>query len=175
MTKANINVNEDAIKNFKTIYNQLINEDAEVRRQLDTIKSESAGEVLDRAVIATIMYELQFQLTSTSFIKKLIAGKAKVSANVDFDQIFRVMDVINDDVKAAIKDKLVQGMSTCLHGSYIIRDDRKFTVNNDLAFIAKHINLYRVDDADKKLSNILIYADIERRESLDDDEIKWMW
>lgn len=174
MTKANINVNASAIDNFKTLYNQLMNENAEVQRQLETIKSESAGEVLDRAVIATIMYELQFQLTSASFIKKLIAGKAKVSANVDFDQIFKIMDVVNDDVKSAIKDKLVQGMSTCLHGSYIIRDDHKFTVNNDLAFVAKHINLYRVDDADKKLSNIMIYADIERRVALDDDEIKWM-
>lgn len=174
MTKANINVNASAIDNFKTLYNQLMNENAEVQRQLETIKSESAGEVLDRAVIATIMYELQFQLTSASFIKKLINGKARVSANVDFDQIFKIMDVVNDDVKSAIKDKLVQGMSTCLHGSFIIRDDHKFTVNNDLAFVAKHINLYRVDDENDKLSNIMVYADIERRVALDDDEIAWM-
>ena len=174
MTKANINVDANVLDNFKTMFNQIANENAEVQRQLETIKSESAGEVLDRAVIATIMYELQFQLTSTSFIKKLINGKARVSANVDFDQIFKIMDVVNDEVKSAIKDKIVKGMSTCLHGSYIIRDDRKFTINNDLAFTAKHINLYRVDDENSKLSNIMIYADIERRVALDDDEIEWM-
>lgn len=174
MTINNINIDNTKVDTFKNMLNQLMNEDAEVRRQLDVIKCESAGEVLDRAVIATIMYELQFQLTSASFIKKLINGKARVSANVDFDQIFKIMDVVNDDVKAAIKEKIVKGMSTCLHGSFIIRDDRKFTINNDLAFTAKHINLYRVDDENSKLSNIMIYADIERRVALDDDEIKWM-
>ena len=174
MTKANINVDANVLDNFKTMFNQIANENAEVQRQLETIKSESAGEVLDRAVIATIMYELQFQLTSANFIKKLIAGKAKVSANVDFDMIFKIMDVVSEEVKSAIKDKIVKGMSTCLHGSYIIRDDRKFTINNDLAFTAKHINLYRVDDVNSKLANIMIYADIERRVALDDDEIEWM-
>lgn len=173
-TRANIKVDANVLDNFKTMFNQLMNENAEVQRQLDLIKNESAGEVLDRAVTATIMYELQFQLTSANFIKKLISGKAKVSANVDFDQIFKIMDVVNEEVKSAIKDKIVKGMSSCLHGSFIIRDDRKFTINDDIAFTAKHINLYRVDDENKRLSNIMIYADIERRVALDDDEIEWM-